>query len=192
MEPIRAVLEVTRMTPVLSAGSHPHGGAPRPFLYGLLALVSIGASIGTAQTGPTLTQRLDSIAGAGVRENRAVGIVAALVQGNDTLLLKAYGKAVVESDSPATVDTVFQIGSDTKQFTAAAVLQLRDQGTLTLDYEDYRRSRPSAANRAHRDLRRRCDLLVGRGPDRVVEGAARRQGADAQVVCRDDDAGDAQ
>jgi D-alanyl-D-alanine carboxypeptidase len=68
-----------------------------------------------------------------VRENRAVGIVAAVVRGNDTLLLKAYGKAVVESDSPATVDTVFQIGSDTKQFTAAAILQLRDQGKLTLD-----------------------------------------------------------
>src|SRR5437762_4790485 len=51
----------------------------------------------------------------------------------DTLLLKAYGKAVVESDSAATVDTVFQLNSDTKQFTAAAILQLRDQGKLTLD-----------------------------------------------------------
>jgi CubicO group peptidase (beta-lactamase class C family) len=99
----------------------------------LLALVSIGASTVVAQPGGALVQRLDSIAGAGVRENRAVGIVAAVVKGNDTLLLKAYGKAVVESDSPATVDTVFQIGSDTKQFTAAAILQLRDQGKLTLD-----------------------------------------------------------
>ena len=86
-----------------------------------------------AQTGAALEQQLDSIAGAGVRENRAVGIVAGVVKGNDTLLLKAYGKAVVESDSAATVDTVFQLNSDTKQFTAAAMLQLRDQGTLTLD-----------------------------------------------------------
>ena len=79
------------------------------------------------------SQRLDSIAGAGVREDRSVGVVAAVVKGKDTLLLKAYGKADVEGDVPATVDTVFPIGSDTKQFTAAAILQLRDQGKLSLD-----------------------------------------------------------
>jgi CubicO group peptidase (beta-lactamase class C family) len=120
------------MKAILSARSRSYRGAPRPVLYALLVLVSIGASA-TAQSGEALVERLDSIAGAGVRENRSVGVVAAVVKGNDTLLLKAYGKAVVEIDSPATVDTVFQIGSDTKQFTAAAILQLRDQGTLTLD-----------------------------------------------------------
>jgi CubicO group peptidase (beta-lactamase class C family) len=107
--------------------------APRPILCGLLVLVSIGAASAMAQTRAALAQRLDAIAGAGVRENRAVGIVAAVVKGNDTLLLKAYGKAVVESDSPATADTVFQLNSDAKQFTAAAILQLRDQRKLTLD-----------------------------------------------------------
>jgi CubicO group peptidase (beta-lactamase class C family) len=121
------------MKTVLSVTSRLYRGALRPLLYGLFAFVWIGASTATAQSGGTLVQRLDSIAGAGVRENRAVGIVAAVVKGNDALLLKAYGKAVVESDSPATADTVFQMGSDTKQFTAAAILQLRDQGKLTLD-----------------------------------------------------------
>ena len=121
------------MKAVLSARSRSHGGAPGSVLYGLFALVVIGASTAVAQSRPELVQRLGSIAGAGVRENRSVGIIAAVVKGNDTLLLEAYGKAVVESDSPATVDTVFQIGSDTKQFTAAAILQLRDQQKLTLD-----------------------------------------------------------
>ena len=120
------------MKTVLSATSRFHRGALR-LLYGLFAFVWIGASTATAQSGGALVQRLDSIAGAGVRENRAVGIVAAVVKGNDTLLLEAYGKAVVESDSAATVDTVFQLNSDSKQFTAAAILQLRDQGKLTLD-----------------------------------------------------------
>jgi ABC-type sugar transport system ATPase subunit len=59
--------------------------------------------------------------------------VAAVVKGKDTLLLKAYGKGDVEGDVPTTVDTVFPIGSDTKQFTFAAILQLRDQGKLSLD-----------------------------------------------------------
>ena len=122
------------MKGILSARSRSYGSAPRPILCALLVLVSIGASA-TVQTGGTLVERLDSIAGAGVREDRAVGIVAAVVKGKDTLLLKAYGKADVERDVPATVDTVFQIGSDTKQFTAAAILQLRDDGKLSLDDE---------------------------------------------------------
>ena len=85
----------------------------------------------TAQS--SLPQRLDAMAGAGVRENRSVGLTVAVVKGNETLLLKAYGKSDVEGDVPMTVDTVIAIGSDTKQFTAAAILQLRDQGKLSLD-----------------------------------------------------------
>jgi len=103
------------------------------FTNSLLALVSIGAYTATAQPGGGLAPRLDSIAGAGVRENRAVGIAAAVVKGQDTLLLEAYGKADVEGNVPMTVDTVIPIGSTTKQFTAAAILQLRDQGKLSLD-----------------------------------------------------------
>lgn len=103
------------------------------FTNSLLAFVSIGAYTATAQPGGGLAPRLDSIAGAGVRENRAVGIAAAVVKGQDTLLLEAYGKADVEGNVPMTVDTVIPIGSTTKQFTAAAILQLRDQGKLSLD-----------------------------------------------------------
>jgi len=102
-------------------------------ILALLALVSVGAATATAQS--SLTQRLDSIAGAGVRENRSVGLTVAVVKGNETLLLKAYGKSDVEGDVPMTVDTVIPIGSTTKQFTAAAILQLRDQGKLGLDDE---------------------------------------------------------
>ncbi|HYN09654.1 MAG TPA: serine hydrolase domain-containing protein [Vicinamibacterales bacterium] len=124
------------MKAFLSARSCSYRGALRPVLCGLLALVAIGAATATAQSGGALVQRLDSIAGAGVLENRSVGVVAAAVKGKDTLLLNfylAYGKADVEGDVPTTVDTVFPIGSDTKQFTAAAILQLRDQGKLSLD-----------------------------------------------------------
>jgi CubicO group peptidase (beta-lactamase class C family) len=79
------------------------------------------------------TPGLDSIAGAGVLEKRAVGIVAAVVKGKDTLLVNAYGKADVEGDVAMTVDTVLPIASVTKQFTAVGILQLRDQGKLSLD-----------------------------------------------------------
>ncbi len=123
------------MNVVLFVRSRSYRGAQRPVLYGLLALFSIGASPATAQPRAGLAQHLDSIAGAGVRENRSVGIVAAVAKGKDTLLLEAYGKSDVEGNVPMTVDTIVPLGSDTKQFTAAAILQLRDAGKLGLDDE---------------------------------------------------------
>ena len=98
-----------------------------------LSVLCISASGAAAQPARTQAQQLDSIAASGVLENRVVGIVAAVVKGNDTLLLKGYGKADVEWDVPMPTDAVFEIGSITKQFTAAAILQLRDAGKLSLD-----------------------------------------------------------
>src|SRR5687768_14545059 len=102
----------------------------------LTALVLLGASVAPAAAQSdraALVRKLDSLAGSGVLENRAVGIAAAVVKGNDTLLLKGYGKADVEWNVPMPNDAVFEIGSITKQFTAVAILQLRDEGKLTLD-----------------------------------------------------------
>jgi len=47
----------------------------------------------------------------------------------------ATGKSDADGGAPITVSTVIPIGSVTKQFTAAAILQLRDAGKLTLDDE---------------------------------------------------------
>lgn len=58
-------------------------------------------------------------------------------RGDEVLLLDAWGEAREASDGePAvanTIDTVFDLGSVTKQFTAAAVLEARDRGLLALD-----------------------------------------------------------
>ncbi|MCL4865178.1 MAG: serine hydrolase, partial [Gemmatimonadales bacterium] len=53
----------------------------------------------------------------------------------DTLLLKGYGRADVELDVATPPEAVYAIGSVTKQFTAAAILQLRDAGKLDLDVD---------------------------------------------------------
>lgn len=100
---------------------------------GAIALAILAASTAAAQSDPSLGDRLDSIAAAGVRAGRAVGMVAAVVRGNDTLLLKAYGKADVEWDIPMSVDAMFEVGSIAKQFAAASILQLKDAGKLSLD-----------------------------------------------------------
>jgi len=102
--------------------------------YFLITCIGICAPLtASAQANSTLIQRLDSIAGAEVRANRSVGIVAAAFKGKNKLLLQAYGKADVEGNAPMTVGTMIAIGSATKQFTAVAILQLRDQGKLSLD-----------------------------------------------------------
>jgi len=50
---------------------------------------------------------------------------ARAVRGDDTLLMKAYGRADADWDVPMATDAMFEVGSIARQFTAAAVLQLR-------------------------------------------------------------------
>ncbi|HNV03247.1 MAG TPA: serine hydrolase domain-containing protein [Vicinamibacterales bacterium] len=57
---------------------------------------------------------------------------AAAVRGNQVVLLKSYGLADRARRVPLGTDSVFSIGSITKQFTAAAVLTLEMQGRLAV------------------------------------------------------------
>jgi CubicO group peptidase (beta-lactamase class C family) len=96
-------------------------------------MLSLAATPAAAQNEQPSPRTLDSIAAAPVLQNRVVGLVAAVVKGNDTLLMKAHGKANLEWDVPMHVDAMFEVGSIAKQFAAAAILQLRDDGKLSLD-----------------------------------------------------------
>jgi len=59
---------------------------------------------------------------------------AVLVAENGTVILeKGYGLANMEWGIPNAPDTKFRIGSITKQFTSALVMQLVEEGTLSLD-----------------------------------------------------------
>ena len=54
-------------------------------------------------------------------------------RGGKPVLAKGYGMADLEHDVPITPDTIFEAGSVSKQFTAAAVLLLARDGKLSLD-----------------------------------------------------------
>ena len=136
-------------------------------LLALLALVALAPSLGAQATQQArlpraqLVQRLDSMAGSGVVERRAVGLAVAVVAGNDTLLLKGYGLANLDSLMPTPADAVYEIGSVTKQFTAAAILQLRDAGKLSLD-DDVTKWLPDFPTHGHKlPLRRLLDHTSG-------------------------------
>lgn len=56
-----------------------------------------------------------------------------IAQGEQIVADKAYGYANIAAEIPITTDTVFDSGSLSKQFTAAAILHLEEQGLLELD-----------------------------------------------------------
>ena len=62
------------------------------------------------------------------------GLVFVAVQDGKTILAKGYGKASIQEDRDVQPEaSVFRIGSVSKVFVAAAVLQLVEQGRLELD-----------------------------------------------------------
>jgi CubicO group peptidase (beta-lactamase class C family) len=64
---------------------------------------------------------------------RIPSLTAAAMGNGEVVWQEALGLASVEPEEPATTDTQYRVGSITKTFTAAAVMQLRDAGELSLD-----------------------------------------------------------
>src|SRR5687768_10254775 len=63
----------------------------------------------------------------------APGCAAAVSLNGETVFEKAFGLAELEHNVPNTPQTIFESGSVAKQFTAAAVLLLQQDGKLSLD-----------------------------------------------------------
>lgn len=61
------------------------------------------------------------------------GCAVGVAVGGTPMLTRAYGMADLEHDIPNTADTIFEAGSVSKQFTAAAILLLVRDGKLALD-----------------------------------------------------------
>ena len=79
-----------------------------------------------------LADRIDRYMQAKVEFNNFSGAI--LVARNDSIILqKGYGLADREWNVANTADTKFRIASNTKQFTAVSILQLEEQGKLSLD-----------------------------------------------------------
>jgi D-alanyl-D-alanine carboxypeptidase len=60
------------------------------------------------------------------------GVSLAVVRDGQLIKLRGYGLANLELNVRATEDTVYEIGSNTKQFTAAAVMMLVEEGKINL------------------------------------------------------------
>jgi CubicO group peptidase (beta-lactamase class C family) len=76
---------------------------------------------------------LDAFVAATVQAQHAVGVTVAVMQQGQVIFAKGYGLANVADKTPVATDTLFAVGSVTKQFTCGVVLQLRQEGKLSLD-----------------------------------------------------------
>jgi CubicO group peptidase (beta-lactamase class C family) len=78
----------------------------------------------------------------------AAGLGIAVGHGNEILLAQGYGFAEVEHGAVAGTNTMFRIGSVTKQFTAAAIMRLVEEGKIELD-ADIRTYLPDYPTQGH-------------------------------------------
>jgi CubicO group peptidase (beta-lactamase class C family) len=92
-----------------------------------------GAAAGTTHGDPALIATIDSIVEAPIKAGKVAGASIAVVKGSDTIAVQAFGKASIELDVPTPPHAIYQIGSVTKQFTAASIMQLVSEGKLSLD-----------------------------------------------------------
>ena len=97
----------------LTALVGPHGRVPQP----------AGDEFTTAESAIRAEMEKAGIPGAAV----------AVVVGDRVVWAKGFGVASAETNAPVTPDTLFQIGSVTKSFTAAAILTAASEGRIALD-----------------------------------------------------------
>jgi CubicO group peptidase (beta-lactamase class C family) len=84
-------------------------------------------------TPEALAAELEQLVRTEQREKRLPSVTASIVRDGELVWETAVGAADVETKREATPDTQYRLGSITKTFTAAAVMQLRDEGGLDLE-----------------------------------------------------------
>jgi D-alanyl-D-alanine carboxypeptidase len=106
-------------------------------VLGVVLSVSAGCAAASAQTvdtiDPLMKARVDAIAASVMKQRGVPSASVAVVQGGKLVYTRAYGLAHIAPDKAATAEMRYSIGSISKQFTAAAILILQEEGKLSLD-----------------------------------------------------------
>ena len=104
----------------------------------VLSLVSLvpGAPAAAAQASPdaALAAKIDAVMAEAYKPGEPGAAVIVRKDGR-TILRKGYGMANLELGVPVAPDMIFRLGSITKQFTAACILMLAQEGKLGLQDE---------------------------------------------------------
>lgn len=100
----------------------------KPSLLLGLALILLAPVCAMAQT-----DRVDEYIQTEMQKRHIPSLALAVTRDGKVVKQKAYGLANIELNVPATTDTLYQIASTTKTFTAAAIMELVEEGKLSLD-----------------------------------------------------------
>jgi len=98
-----------------------------PVVISVLFLAQLS---GAAQN---LSARIDQFVRTEMQARKIPGVSLAIVRNGKVELLKTYGMANLEHSVPVKPETIFQSGSIGKQFTAAAIMILIQEGKLSLE-----------------------------------------------------------
>ena len=82
---------------------------------------------------PEQSAAIDKIAATAIDRKATPSVAIGVAKNGKLVFAKAYGYRNLDDKVPADADTLYGIGSNTKQFTAAGILLLRDAGKLDVD-----------------------------------------------------------
>jgi CubicO group peptidase (beta-lactamase class C family) len=103
------------------------------FTHCFLALAATLPIAAYAQLAPETTRAIDAIVVKALEDKSVPSVSIAIVKGGKLAYAQAYGMAHINRELKATPQMRYKIGSNTKQFVAAAMLLLVEEGKLSLD-----------------------------------------------------------
>lgn len=105
-------------------------------LSGAIALLLVGcgsSNIPQGQQASLLSSTVDQLAQSTMQEQGIPGMTVALAKNGAMLYDRGYGVSDLATQASAQPGMIFEIGSITKQFTAALIMKLAEQGQLRVD-----------------------------------------------------------
>src|SRR6267142_342785 len=115
--------------------SHSRNNMKRFSLLTLCFLATISAQAANDPISPTNFDlpAIDAYVAREVKDLGIAGVSLAIVRNGQLVFAKGYGRRSLEKQEPVTTNTLFAIGSITKQFTCACILLLAEEGKLSVE-----------------------------------------------------------
>jgi CubicO group peptidase (beta-lactamase class C family) len=82
---------------------------------------------------PALRQKIEDSLSDTLRSDQLPGLAIGIIRNHQLVYSRGFGQANIETGTPVTSQTIFQLGSDSKMMVGIALMQLQEQGKLDLD-----------------------------------------------------------